>query len=173
MWVRRTNSPIAGPEKARVPGPSTINAPNQLICSARYAQSAEPALLSRCPLATPRPCSSISTKSQRKSPWRTRRSHSRSSWMARRQRPQGSQKHLAPAAAAACAGAQPARKYLAIHAGELAVEPHLQILRRNRRSLLLRLEYAHRSTVENHVHRSPRLGSRRTHCEGWSVQCRR
>ena len=32
------------------------------------------------------------------------RSHSRSSWMARRQRPQGSQKHLAPAAAAACAG---------------------------------------------------------------------
>ena len=58
--------------------------------------------------------------------------------------------------------AQPARKYLAIHAGELAVEPHLQILRRNRRSLLLRLEYAHRSTMENHVHRSPRLGSRRS-----------
>ena len=68
MWVRRTNSPIAGPEKARVPGPSTINAPNQPICSARYAPSAEPALPSRCPLATPRPCSSISTKSQRKSP---------------------------------------------------------------------------------------------------------
>src|SRR6476659_3000560 len=95
-------------------------------------------------------------------PRRTRRSHSRSSWMARRQRSQGSQKHLAPAAAAACAGAQPPRKYLAIHAGELAVEPHLQILRRNRRSLLLRLEYAHRSTLENHVHRSPRLGSRRS-----------
>ena len=49
------------------------------------------------------------------------------------------------------------KKISAIHAGELAVEPHLQILRRNRRSLLLRLEYAHRSTVENHVHRSPRL----------------
>jgi len=29
--VRRTNSPIAGPGKARVPGPSTINAPNQPI----------------------------------------------------------------------------------------------------------------------------------------------
>src|SRR3954464_2909064 len=65
--VRRTNSPIAGPDKARVPGPSTINAPNQPICSARYAPSAEPALPSCCPLATPRPCSSISTKSQRKS----------------------------------------------------------------------------------------------------------
>src|SRR5258708_3605476 len=66
--VRRTNSPIAGPEKARVPEPSTINAPNQPICSARYAPSAEPALPSCCPLATPRPCSSISTKSQRKPP---------------------------------------------------------------------------------------------------------
>ena len=68
MSVRRTNSPIAGPGKARVLGPSTINAPNQPICSARYAPSAEPALPSCCPLATPRPCSSISTKSQRKSP---------------------------------------------------------------------------------------------------------
>ena len=38
------------------------------FCSARYAPSAEPALPSWCPLATPRPCSSISTKSQRKSP---------------------------------------------------------------------------------------------------------
>src|SRR5258707_3607732 len=66
--VRRTNLPVAGPGKARVLGPSTINAPNQPTCSARYAPSAEPALPSCCPLATPRPCSSISTKSQRKSP---------------------------------------------------------------------------------------------------------
>src|SRR3954468_12560702 len=51
--------------------------------------------------------------------------------------------------------AQPSRKYLAIHAGELAVEPHLQILRRHRRPLLLRLEHAHRPALENHVHRSP------------------
>src|SRR3982074_3055676 len=49
-----------------------------------------------------------------------------------------------------------------VHAGELAVEPHFQILRRNRRPLLLRVEHAHRSTLENHVHRSPRLGSRRS-----------
>ena len=53
--VRRTNLSIAGPGKARVLCPSTINAPNQPICSARYAPSAEPALPSRCPLATPRP----------------------------------------------------------------------------------------------------------------------
>ena len=45
MSVRRTNLPTAGPGKARVLGPSTINAPNQPICSARYAPSAEPALL--------------------------------------------------------------------------------------------------------------------------------
>jgi hypothetical protein len=162
VWVRRTNLPIAGPGKARVLGPSTINAPNQPTCSARYAPSAEP----RCPRAARlqhRGHAAPSRRNRNEShPRRTRCSHSRSSWMARRQRPQGSQKHLAPAAAAACAGAQPARKYLAIHAGELAVEPHLQILRRNRRSLLLRVEYAHRSTVENHVHRSPRLGSRRS-----------
>ena len=49
------------------------------------------------------------------------------------------------AAAAACAGAQPPRKHLAVHATELAVQSHLQILRRYRRSLLLRLEHADRS----------------------------
>src|SRR5262249_38508644 len=49
-----------------------------------------------------------------------------------------------------------------IHAAELVVEPNFQILRRHRRSLLLRLERAHRSAVENHVHRPPRLGSRRS-----------
>src|SRR5262249_17522044 len=54
------------------------------------------------------------------------------------------------------------KKYLAIHAEELVVEPNFQILRRYRRSLLLRLEHAHRSAVENHVHRPPRLGSRRS-----------
>jgi hypothetical protein len=51
---------------------------------------------------------------------------------------------------------------LAIHAAELAVEPNFQILRRHRQSLLLRLEYAYRSAVENHVHRAPRLDTRRS-----------
>jgi hypothetical protein len=52
------------------------------------------------------------------------------------------------------------QKHLAIHATELALEPGLQILRRYRRSLLLRLEHAHRSALEDHVHRAPRLGER-------------
>ena len=107
VWVRRTNSPIAGPEKARVLGPSTINAPNQPICSARYA----PTRSRRCPRAARlqhRGHAAPSRRNRNEShPRRTRRSHSRSSWMARRQRPQGSQKHLAPAAAAACTELNP------------------------------------------------------------------
>jgi transposase len=54
------------------------------------------------------------------------------------------------------------RKYLAIHAAELAVEPNFQILRRYRRPLLLRLEHAHRPALEDHVHRPTRLGSSRS-----------
>jgi hypothetical protein len=86
----------------------------------------------------------------------------RSSRVAWRQGPQGSKQHLALAAPATRARTQWPRKYLAIHAAELAVEPNFQILRRHRPSLLLRLEHAHRSAVENHVHRAPRLGSRRS-----------
>jgi len=65
-------------------------------------------------------------------------------------------------ATAARARAQQPRKHLAVHAPELAVKPNLQILRRHRRSLLLRLEHAHRAALENHVHRPPRLGNRRS-----------
>ena len=105
--VRRTNLPIAGPGKARVLGPSTINAPNQPICSARMPR-ARSRRCSRAPRLQHRGHAAPSRRNRNEShPRRTRRSHSRSSWMARRQRPQGSQKHLAPAAAAACARAQP------------------------------------------------------------------
>src|ERR1035437_3988047 len=48
---------------------------------------------------------------------------------------------------------------LAVYARQLALEPHLQILRRYRRSLLLRLEYARRPTLENHVHRITPVGT--------------
>src|SRR5262249_53156008 len=56
----------------------------------------------------------------------------------------------------------PIRKYLAVHATELALEPNFQILRRHRRSLPPCLEHAHRSAVKNHVQRAPRSGSRRS-----------
>jgi hypothetical protein len=61
--VRRTNSPIAWPERAHVRAPATINAPNRPICSARYARKTR----SRCrpPRAA---CSFISTRSPPRSP---------------------------------------------------------------------------------------------------------
>src|SRR5262249_3538027 len=86
----------------------------------------------------------------------------RSSRVAWRQGSQGSKQHLALAASAPRTRTQWPRKYLAIHSAELVVEPNFQILRRYRRPLLLRLEHAHRSAVENHVHRPPRLGNRRS-----------
>src|SRR5712691_10129246 len=98
----------------------------------------------------------------RPSSGRSRYSPPRSSRLAWRQGPQGSKQHLALAAPATRTRTQRPRKYLAIHAAELVVEPNFPILRRYRRSLLLRLEHAHRSAVENHVHRPPRLGSRRS-----------
>ena len=47
---------------------------------------------------------------------------------------------------------------LAVHARQLALKPRVQILRRNPRSLLLRVEQTHRSAMAHHVHRYARLG---------------
>ena len=68
--VRRTNSPIAWPERAHVRAPATINAPSRPICSARYARKTR----SRCrPRAA---CSFISTRRHQGHPRRPRHSHS-------------------------------------------------------------------------------------------------
>ena len=84
-----------------------IRSCNERLSEAAYAPSAEPALLHAARLQH-RGHAAPSRRNRNEShPRRTRRSHSRSSWMERRQRPQDSQKHLAPAAAAACAGARP------------------------------------------------------------------
>src|SRR5262249_13931230 len=93
---------------------------------------------------------------------RSRYSPARSSRVAWRQGPQGSKQHLALAAPATRTRPQRPRKYLAIHAAELVVEPNFQILRRYRRPLLLRLEHTHRPALEDHVHRPTRLGSSRS-----------
>ena len=100
--VRRTNLSIAGPGKARVLRPSMINAPNQPICSARYAPSAEPALL--CPLATPRPLLHLDEIATKVTPGALAvLILDQAGWHGAKDL-RGSQKHLAPAAAAACAG---------------------------------------------------------------------
>src|SRR6202007_1809892 len=82
--------------------------------------------------------------------------------MARSEGAQGPAQHLADAVAAAFARAQQPGEYLAVHAPKWAVKPRLQILRQHCRSLLLRLEYSHRSALEDHVNRAPRLGLHRS-----------
>src|SRR5271156_5498457 len=63
--------------------------------------------------------------------------------------------------------AESPRKHLAVHARKLALEPDLQILRRHRRSLLRRLEQAHRSALADHVHRNARMGPPVLISESW------
>src|SRR6266540_5460252 len=72
----------------------------------------------------------------------------RSTRLAWRQGSQGAEQYLAPAVAATHSRTQRPGKCLAVHAPELVVKPDLQILRRYRRPLLLRLEHAHRCAVQ-------------------------
>src|SRR6516165_10354835 len=161
-WAKRTSSPIAGPGRVHAPVSPTIKGPNRPTCSVRSAPNAEPAPLSCCRPATPKLCSFTSMRSHQDRSGRSRYCPPRSSRMAWRQGPQGSKQHLALAASATRTRTQRPRKYLAIHAAELVVEPSFQILRRYRRPLLLRLEHTHRPALEDHVYRATRLGSSRS-----------
>jgi hypothetical protein len=68
--------------------------------------------------------------------------------------------HYASAVAGQVPGAQSGRERLGVHAQQLAVQSHLQILRRSPRSLLRILEQTHRPTLAHHVHRNAKMGSR-------------
>src|SRR5262249_31729046 len=59
-----------------------------------------------------------------------------------------------------CPESQPGRERLAVHARHLALQPHLQILRRSRRPLLCGMEQARRSALAHHVHRTAPMGPR-------------
>jgi hypothetical protein len=128
----------------------------------RSVPNVAPAPPSCCRLATAKPCSYISTRSQPKSP-------SERTPLSSLIRPDG----MAPkpwwfrttSHSCRCRRAHPnstARKNLAVHASELVVKPDFQILRRYRRPLLLRLEHTHRPTLEDYVHRATRPGSSRS-----------
>src|SRR6516165_1701984 len=82
--------------------------------------------------------------------------------MARSEGAEGPEQHLADAIAAAFARTEQPGEHLAVHAPKLAIEPRLQILRRHRRSLLLRLEHPYCSAVEDHVNRAPGVGLHRS-----------
>src|SRR5271167_873079 len=96
-----------------------------------------------------------------------RRSIGRSGWLAPVDTPRRATKHHHYRFAAKIPRTQSGREHLAIHARQLAVKPHLQVLRRSCRSLLLRLEQARRSALENHVHRIAPVGPRVLINETW------
>src|SRR5262249_56718358 len=52
------------------------------------------------------------------------------------------------------------RERLAVHARQLALQPHLQILRRSSRPLLCGMEQARRSALAHHVQRTAPMGPR-------------
>ncbi len=66
--------------------------------------------------------------------------------------------HHASALAAKVARAEPRGEHLAAHARQLAVQPGFQIIRRYPRPVPPSLEQAHRSAVQNHVHRATQMG---------------
>ena len=70
----------------------------------------------------------------------------------------GARQHYPYSIAAKITRVEPSRKYLAVHARQLALEPDFQILRRHPRSLLFRLEQAYRHALENYVYRNSRMG---------------
>src|SRR5262249_20901729 len=63
-------------------------------------------------------------------------------------------------AAAEVPRAQPGREHLAVHARQLALQPHLQLLRRSRRPLLCGMEQARRPALAHHVHRTAPMDPR-------------
>src|SRR5829696_1580155 len=52
-------------------------------------------------------------------------------------------------------------------ARQLVIEPRVRLLPRHRRSLLRRVEQAHRPTLAHHVHRPPGLGQCMMISAGW------
>src|SRR6516164_2596673 len=64
-------------------------------------------------------------------------------------------------------GSQPGREHLAVPPRKLALQPHLQIIPRHSRPLLLRLEQARRAALAHHIHRLARLGPSVLITESW------
>ena len=79
----------------------------------------------------------------------------------------GARQHYPRSIAAKVTRVEPGRKHLAVYARQLALELDFQILRRYPRSLLLRLEQAHRYALGNYVHRNKRMGLSVVISETW------
>ncbi len=71
------------------------------------------------------------------------------------------QKHHPNLPATPLARTQSGRKHMAIYTRQLAIQQGLRHLRRHRRGQLRGLEPPHRQALENHVHRTEKMGARR------------
>jgi hypothetical protein len=126
----------------------TTNGRRRPIFSAQSARPKEKAPGLSSPPATARPWPCISKKSR----LRSRPARMRSLFSIRRDGmclpgfPSKTTSRSCPVAAE-ITRAEPSRKYVAVHARQLALEPRLQILRRHPRPLLLRLEEAYMRRV--------------------------
>jgi hypothetical protein len=78
--------------------------------------------------------------------------------------------HVAPGAHAVLLLEQAGRERVAVHARQLALQPHLHIIRRCRRSLLLCLEQACRSALAHHDLGATHLGAQVLISESWYYQ---
>src|SRR6266550_1063352 len=161
-WAKRTSSPIAGPGRVHAPVPPTIKGPNRPTCSVRSAPNAEPAPPSCCRPATPKLCSFTSMRSQPKSLRALTLFSSSIKPAGMAPRPSRFQTTSRSCSSRHAHPNSTAKKISGNSCGRTGCRTEFSNLRRYRRSLLLRLEHAHRSAVENHVHRPPRLGSRRS-----------
>jgi hypothetical protein len=88
----------------------------------------------------------------------SRHSRPRSSGMARLEGAPGATQHYTRVIAAEIARTQPGREYLAVHEGQLAVEPSVYLLHEHRRPLLLCLEQTRRPAMAHYVHRNSPMG---------------
>src|ERR1700730_14965600 len=134
------------------------SAPHDQI-SAPSAPPKAKALCLSCPPATARPWLCISGNLDCSRPRRTCHPSPRSGGMACLDEAARTKQHHALAVAAEITRAHPRRKHLAIYARQLALKPHLQILRRHFGPLLFCLEQTHRHALENNVHGHARLGT--------------
>ena len=80
---------------------------------------------------------------------------------------QSSGQHHAPAVAAALPGTQSNRKHLAVHARQLALEPHLRPLRQHLDAMLRSLEQARGSPRNHHIHRNATMAEPVVISAGW------
>jgi hypothetical protein len=101
---------------------------------------------------------------------KARRPPARSGWLASVEQARRFAQHHDHATPRQMPRTQPAGERLAVPSRQLAVKPRVQIIRGYPRSLLLRVEQAHRAALAYHVHRDERLGLSVLIKENWYNQ---